>query len=378
MKLQAMQKGAKHVIELDGVRGLAIVLVLVWHFVGCAVPPGTLIWKMTSFTWCGVDVFFVLSGFLIGGITMDKRSSARFFRAFYARRVARIFPLYYGLLSLAVLGLLVFVPVGARFDDYWSPNVPVWSYFLHLQNVFMAESGAWGFSPLQVTWSLAIEEQFYLFFPLVIFFTGTRSLPWVLLGGIFSGILMRVLFFHFHPHPLISTYVLTPCRWDALFEGAFLAWVVRSHRPVLIPLAKRWVRNTIAAILGVSICGLTVSGIGGGTWQAVYVGHTLFALTGMMFISVCIVVPHSAFGVFFRQRWLCYMGAISYGLYLSHVMVQRGVYWIFRGSATPQIHNAFEALIACVGLLLTVGLSAASFHWFERPLLQRVRRLSSY
>jgi peptidoglycan/LPS O-acetylase OafA/YrhL len=157
--------------ELDGIRGCAILLVIVWHYIACeihATPPGIVrsyLVSALSLTVSGVDLFFVLSGFLIAGILLDNRSASNYFRVFYVRRVCRIFPLYF-----LVLGMFVaFVALGAtqssRLSWIFHDPLPLWSYATFTQNVFMGLRGDFGPFWLGMTWSLAVEEQFYCFIP---------------------------------------------------------------------------------------------------------------------------------------------------------------------------------------------------------------------
>ncbi len=167
------QKLNGRIIEIDGLRGIAILMVLVFHYVGSIGSPRNPLWGLLTQSlhlfWSGVDLFFVLSGFLITGILVDSRHSRRFFSTFYARRIHRIFPLYFGWLGLYW--------VGRDFDlDHrlgtalFQTSVPGWLYPLFLQNNaplwLNLDLPGW----LGMSWSLAIEEQFYAVLPLIIRF----------------------------------------------------------------------------------------------------------------------------------------------------------------------------------------------------------------
>lgn len=151
---------------LDGLRAIAIAMVLVWHYVTNAIDPalfggGARVLQMvTSMTWSGVDLFFVLSGFLIGRILIAHRDSAHYFSAFYIRRCLRIFPAYY--LVLGLIAMLGMSPLAAQLPWLMDDLKPAWSYAAYLQNFFMGDG--FGGNALSVTWSLAVEEQFYLLF----------------------------------------------------------------------------------------------------------------------------------------------------------------------------------------------------------------------
>ena len=133
--------------ELDGIRGLAILLVILCHYGAHQITstPGTpfnLLHIALTFGWVGVDLFFVLSGFLIGGILMDNRSSPRFFGTFYMRRVCRIFPIYY----LWLIATLILLGAGLpqHLTSLFQPDVPFWSYFTYTQNLLLPKLGDFG------------------------------------------------------------------------------------------------------------------------------------------------------------------------------------------------------------------------------------------
>ena len=174
---------AGRIPELDGIRGLAILLVIVWHYFVSSAPnvkPHTDVYYVLSafrLAWSGVDLFFVLSGFLIVGILYDARTRGSYFLTFYARRFYRILPLYSVVLALFLIGL-------ALRPNFPSPNyqaifnrtLPLWPYFPFLQNFAMAWSQTLGPTWLSITWSLAIEEQFYILLPLAIRFLDRRAI----------------------------------------------------------------------------------------------------------------------------------------------------------------------------------------------------------
>ena len=155
-----------HIGVLDGVRGLAILLVLVYHFtlsMAGQTLPGRLFFRSTAAGWCGVDLFFVLSGFLITGILYDAKDLPHRFRNFYARRALRIFPLYYTILAITFALLPRAVRLVGRLDDLEDARFWLWTYGT---NVYVAFRGDW--FPLSHFWSLAVEEHFYLFWPAII------------------------------------------------------------------------------------------------------------------------------------------------------------------------------------------------------------------
>jgi peptidoglycan/LPS O-acetylase OafA/YrhL len=172
--MQAPIHSSQHLPALDGLRGIAILLVMAFHRV--LLHPGSLerslLGRLGLCGWVGVDLFFVLSGFLITGILFDTKDRPDYFRRFYFRRTVRIFPLYYGFL-LGVLGLGVALQATGRspfgWGDFWRNQLVLWTY---TTNLAFAAAGEWyALAPmltLTSLWSLAIEEQFYLVWPLLI------------------------------------------------------------------------------------------------------------------------------------------------------------------------------------------------------------------
>ena len=177
--------GRGRIPELDGVRGAAAFGIVLWHFVPSIVvrEPGTVysyLDRLLSLCWAGVDLFFVLSGFLIGSILLREAGSSNFFTTFYARRAARIVPLYLVMLVLLAAGnfwLRHGAPefVGPLFEN----RLPPWSFLCFAQNFFMPGVDDFGPHLTAVTWSLAVEEQFYVLLPLMIWFVPRSWLAWL-------------------------------------------------------------------------------------------------------------------------------------------------------------------------------------------------------
>jgi peptidoglycan/LPS O-acetylase OafA/YrhL len=249
---------------LDGLRGLAILLVVLCHYVGNPDHAPLGFWPhraLLAFTvgWSGVDLFFVLSGFLIGGILLDARNSPNYFRAFYLRRVFRILPIYYLwtlLFAATVIVTLYFLPghLGVSFGDLL--RVPV--QLLFLQNIYVGMPHfAWTW--FVVTWSLAIEEQFYLLAPPLIRFLSLRRLVEVLAATVILAPFLRFLLFRYWaPGTYLCAYLM-PCRADALSCGILLAVACRDAR------VQAWILSHAALLRrALLILFLGVGGLRGG------------------------------------------------------------------------------------------------------------------
>jgi peptidoglycan/LPS O-acetylase OafA/YrhL len=224
---------------LDGLRAVACLMILAYHFGPQIVRNGgpfAFLNQLPPFLFQGVELFFVLSGFLIGGILLDARHSKNYFRTFYARRAFRLLPVYYLLVSGFVLaGWWIREPSFAANRLFEDP-LPLWTYWLYLQNFAMATADKFGPGWLAVTWSVAVEEQFYLILPLVI----RRVRPEILWKGCvvawFTSIVLRAVNAKFQIIPVLGSYVLLPFRLEGLALGILIAYAVR-YRPDLI---ARW------------------------------------------------------------------------------------------------------------------------------------------
>lgn len=199
---------------LDGIRGIAILLVMTIHYFNDPQPGlDNLVHKVTDGGWMGVDLFFVLSGFLITGILLDANGGAHYFISFYGRRALRIFPLYYLYLVLlwAVFGIAT-----------------TWPYWTYLLNIQIAINGQWPAIPYVAhLWSLAIEEQFYLLWPLVVLLCSRRTLMRLCLAIVALSPMLRAWVLHAGVASR-AVSVLTPTRVEGLLAGALLAVLVRT------------------------------------------------------------------------------------------------------------------------------------------------------
>jgi len=235
----------KRIPELDGLRGIAVLMVVAFHYVNnqlinSSTLLGRIFYKLTSVGWVGVDLFFVLSGFLIGTILMNNRRSENYFSTFYIRRIVRIIPNYYLLIAFFVI--ICFIPLFSS-DYFLTGNnvIPVWAYLLMFHNVFIAHLQNFGNTSVSVTWSIGVEEQFYIIFPFLVYLIKEKWLPWLLISAIIIAPIVRMQYSNWVP-----AYVLLPCRMDSIAFGALIAYMNHFHS--LSAFVKRF-RITIMVVL---------------------------------------------------------------------------------------------------------------------------------
>jgi peptidoglycan/LPS O-acetylase OafA/YrhL len=364
--------------ELDGVRGIAILLVVIWHYWIALVinnpPPGLAgaVVKSLYLTWSGVDLFFVLSGFLIGGILLDNREAPGYFKAFYARRVCRIFPLYYACLALFAVAWLLASPLGRNPGLDWllARPMPAWSYVTFTHNLVMTARGDLGCHFLSITWSLGVEEQFYLFLPLVIRFLPRRWLPAAFAVFTAVGPILRIAMDQRTETP---RFTLMPCRLDALMLGVLCAWLLR------IPAARSWLtrhRWILYAAFGLLAGGKVLIFLLPRVLPAVNLyplRYTWLAVIYAVFLLIAVVEGTESMAGgglvswLTRNRALRWVGGLAYGLYMIHHAVLGFAFSLFHRE--PRFQTLSDIAIIFVALAVSLGLAAASWRWFEKPIL---------
>ena len=344
--------------QLDGLRAFAVAAVAISHwtpnFLVGIVPWGT-----------GVQLFFVLSGFLITGILLRSRPSESgvtiktALRVFYTRRVLRIFPLYYGVLAFCLL-----LGVGPIYET-WPWHVS------YLSNIYYAVHGHADAlaDPYLHFWSLSVEEQFYLLWPLVALVAPRRSLLILLYSCIIGSMAFRVGIAHLAPG-IASIRYLTPSCLDALAVGGLVAYAKHYN-------GELGMRRTALGLASVGIIGLVVSvvllGRDIGSEDAHRIGHTFLVVFYGFIVAQAAIGFGSLPGRLLNLRPVRYLGRISYGLYVYHYFAPVAIAAFARQAGLEAaFQKQWMALSAYA--LFTVVVSMLSWHLYEFPILKLKRR----
>ncbi|MFP2906224.1 acyltransferase family protein [Pyxidicoccus sp. 3LFB2] len=361
-----------HLPVLDGVRGLAVLLVVFFHTTHLSADNavGKATWWLAGAGWMGVDLFFVLSGFLITGILWEAKGQPYYFRNFYMRRFLRIFPLYY--LALAVSFLVLPALAGRlHLDDRITTEGATW-YLLYLSNFYQL----WGDTThpiLGVVWSLAIEEQFYIVWPFLIAAVSYRGAIRLCLATIALALLTRVGL-TVSGASLESTYVVTFARVDSLAMGALLSLALR-HPEGRGLAAFRWMRPAVWAAVPV-VLAMVVLPVGD-TYELLKrtVGYTAIAILFAVAVYKAVAAaPGTWLHRFFASKLLRTYGKYSYAIYLIHSPLDA----ILRRTSllgTPLRKVAgsdmpMQLLFYVVAAGLSLGLALVSWNLFEKHLLK--------
>lgn len=358
-----------YIPSIDGVRAIAILLVLLIHFQ--IVPKSTRLERwlffFTNFGWTGVDLFFVLSGFLITGILLSTRQSSKYFLAFYARRVLRIFPAYY----LLLIGLLATgVLRGGPHAGF--PCNPIW-YVLYCQNIAMVGAAPVG-GAYMVTWSLAVEEQYYLLWPIIVRKVLPRYLGAVL-GSMFVLAPLIRAFVCFKMRDPRAAYVLMPCRMDALAAGGIVALL--SHTEPL----EKWRRRGLVGLL-MGVCGVLSLVCVQKNFAYLESGTLIYGFSSLALLyssALLLIVSSSSNAPFARwlsARWLRLVGRYSYAMYLFHIPVKSVALFMVPRLANPRsvpyiwgTQWVLQILFYALAATITFLLAALSWYVLERRML---------
>ena len=371
-QIQIVDRGKRYIPALEGIRGYGFLLVFCGHYFwpGLLTRPNLFAQKayaaLASLAIFAVPAFFVLSGYLITGILHHTRNREGYFRVFYARRILRIFPVYYVTL-LVITGFCL--SRGVALDYHF------WVHFLYIHNLF---PGAWRHLPTSVgmvhLWSLAVEEQFYLIWPMIVWiFPSRRKLVAV------TGFLIALSCAARIVAPLCSSRFhemsnSTIIRADAILLGALIALCQQDRFFIRMRGLAKWI-----ALLGVAAL-MSLACWKDEAWRNSYWGNQiLIPLANIIAASLVIAVMEE--GRFLNracsQRWACWLGNLSYSLYVFHLTFSPFFFHAVSPWLSHYMRHFVAALVSgAVAFCLTLTLSLLSYRFIEGPIINFKRHLS--
>jgi len=367
-----MKMRSAYVPALDGIRGVAIIWVVLHNATDMAFAPQRgvlhLLYLLAHPGWIGVQLFFALSGFLITAGLLGTQGCPHYFRDFYAKRALRILPLYYAVL----LVLLVAAP---RIWLHWPYNTHEQAS-LWLFTINWTHTAPYGFAHF---WSLAIEEQFYLLWPLLVFKLVPRRLFAVCVGISIGALALRCVMVRWGADPW-TIYTSTACRMDALALGGAAACLLH------IPQRRAWIANrtNALAVAGVAVffAGIPLTHVYDRyTWAGQTLGYTLLAICSATLViaaSLPDARPRSAAARVLSLAPLRSIGKYSYAMYIFHGLLHKllGEPWLVaRFGKIPPV--AAVMLYSLVLLVVTYALAVVSYHTFEKRFLALKGRFES-
>ncbi len=335
----------KRLPALDVLRGIAILIVVVHHYVPEQFKP--------PLFWSGVDLFFVLSGFLITDILLKNVEARNYYRTFYLRRAARILPLYW--LLLLAFGLVMNIEpemLGSSF----ARHLPLWSYLTFTQNFIYAARNFWRDPWLDVTWSLALEEQFYIFLSISV-----RNLNKKLLIGLSIFLILLAPVLRLYAQNSMSGYILPFHRADSLMLGVLIAiaWQSKSGQAFIYSHKKYFLFALPLFFLGIAYLVAVKAGLGKP------LPHFILAFFYTDLLILALINPLDKPGLLFGNKFLGWLGLRSYGIYLLHKPF-RLVVIMFLEKQSMVFESWVNLLLVTI---LLFGFAEISYRVIEKPMM---------
>jgi peptidoglycan/LPS O-acetylase OafA/YrhL len=366
---QNNEPNPENIPSLDGIRGYGFLAVFFAHYLSPVMAQYRAIaWVnaleyVKDLVFLAVPMFFVLSGYLIGGILFRSRNRDGFFRVFYGRRMLRVLPIYY--LTLIIIAA-VDITHGIHLDYKY------WAHFIYIQNLMPGYTGVEAPPNTQVAhlWSLAVEEQFYLFWPIAVWFAKDRKTLLKIIVGLCAlswAVRIASPWIHLSVH---RCYVATPTRIDTVLFGVALALVI-DHRIYkrLLPFAQYVFLGGIALWV---VSTLTHRDLPNNYFRVA----VEYSLSNVIAFSAIMAVldQGSFFARICRARWACWLGNMSYGLYVFHFTYHIWFLYSFRPRLLHYLPEPYASFAtALIALAVTSALGMLSFRFVEQPALSLKR-----
>jgi len=358
----------KYYPEIEGLRAVAVLMVIYFHsslpFISEEHGFTSLYSQFTLFWWCGVDLFFVISGFLITGILIDTASHDHCFKYFYIRRILRIFPLYYACLFLFFTFSVLWLGTPVVLKDL--------SHIFYIQNWLVA-FGQKLHVPLRHFWSLAIEEQFYLFWPALFLFAYKRAWATKLCVGMLVITVFSRSFFNWE-----AAHFMTLTRLDGLVLGGFLAYMLNKGIGT-----KYLTSNFFLVIMAVALWNLALIILKHARFMGdysffpfvdVYLLLAVFFTAVIGWLMTC--QQKTLLHKFLSHSLMRSIGRVSYGMYIFHWIIITAIYennWLEQGG---YFYKHGITLLVCVST--SYAIAWISFRFFEQPVLNLKERFAPY
>jgi peptidoglycan/LPS O-acetylase OafA/YrhL len=365
----------KRVPGLDGFRGWAILWVLFYHLYSLVPKSEALagipaLPRIAELGWIGVSLFFALSGYLIIPMLVAQKGKPHFFGQFACRRAFRLLPLYAILLLTFFVASALWPTTAEEFPRLFGREIPLWSYWLFVQNLPMAAHGALGNEWLRVTWSLAVEVQFYAIIAIIVYVVPRAAVVrWLVLLTL-ASVAVRYMVVVYNPSALTPLVVLLPCRLDAFLLGGLVAFLpVSAVRP-------GFTRQACAVGMMIMSIGLFAvfgaGGFGAATRWVLPLYHLMLALACAGLLDLAATSsPLTRWAM--ENKPLIWTGRLSYFIYLFHLPVMWVLYRSVLNTA-PNLETAAGATVMIAVLVVLFGLGEMSQRFLERPLIKRSHR----
>ena len=364
--MDAISPKQSHYPALDGLRGVAILLVVVYHNFDFA--------GYFFFGWLGVDLFFVLSGFLITDILLKTLDKPGFLRNFYTRRVLRIFPLYYLTLFIILIILPLFKSLHIDLSYYQTNQVWFWAYLQNWLFIFNPQHGS---KMLLHFWSLGVEEQFYLIWPLTILLIRRPKVLLAIVGGLLVVVgITRFVLWNLHIENLAYANLYLFTRIDGICVGCMLALLMKIDF-MYLRRNVAWIITTLA-VFNFLFYFFNQKFSPGSPFFA-FVGYTTFAILFGFILYESILGKLRIFNIVFNNSLLKFFGKISYGLYVYHWPVYLLLFPFFKQYCTTQLSfSGFAASIASafIVIMISIAISVISYRYFESYFLKLKKKFT--
>lgn len=358
--------------QLDGLRALAVIAVITWHYVVTALQLHGHVFKgaekLLLLSWSGVDLFLVLSGYLIADILFKAKNANNYFQVFYRRRLCRLIPMYAILLTSFFVAR--FVWAGNETFRPMLASDTTWTYFLLLQNFAMAIGETFGAGWMTPTWSLALEWQFYLLFPVLVRFAPRRIVLAAAVAGIVVAPLLRSMVV-----PVVG-YVSLPTRMDALFVGVLLAHLL--NEPKIAAACRRspmmFAGGMALLFGGVLVMAVRPEAFGGVMpWYGTFT-HSWLAFTYGGALASLILFPDGFASRLLARKPIVLLGQLAYAAYLVHQPMIRVLFGVVQ-NGEPNLDDAAGVVLTLLAVVLTFGLSWILYTTVETRFIAFGRRI---